>query len=520
MTSLVLKRATDVVRKVVEGEVVEEPTLRVLSLGAGVQSTTLFILSAIGVLPKLDYAIFADTGAEPQEVYDHLDRLEREVAIPAGIPIIRVQYGDLEQHLFDPNRMSTIPAYTATEWRSVQQVAAWKPCAGDMEASSAVEGDLFAAVEASAAPCGWARFRALSEKRDWKVGSARRDWKALFAQGDGEMGALEVATLGRLGERVTREQLFLEVYGEDFRPDLEFVTAEMNPSVLVVQALEELGMDRLPAPCPRCDNQGRLPVAWQMVQERDLGMIQRRCTQKYKLRVIMEQVRLLLGAKAGRELPCPHCEGSGQRVAPWRAKRGETEIGECSVCFGLGTLSRVGQPPKGRWVEQWVGFSTDEMDRVSDRMDSRYSKTRHPLLELKMSRAQCRAFLASRGWASTPKSACYFCPYRSNASWRRMRDTNPAEWQRAVEFDRKYRTGPGLDGERFLHISALPLDEAPIDRIQRREFEQSDLLDTVFEGELDLEYEQEDEVQGCSPFGCPSGGQNGGLLTIQRRPAA
>jgi hypothetical protein len=53
------------------------PTLRVLSLGAGVQSTALAILAARGHLPRPDAAIFADTGWEPAAVYAHLDRLDR-----------------------------------------------------------------------------------------------------------------------------------------------------------------------------------------------------------------------------------------------------------------------------------------------------------------------------------------------------------------------------------------------------------------------------------------------------------
>ncbi len=41
------------------------PTIRALSLGAGVQSTTLALLAVEGVLPMPDVAIFADTGWEP-----------------------------------------------------------------------------------------------------------------------------------------------------------------------------------------------------------------------------------------------------------------------------------------------------------------------------------------------------------------------------------------------------------------------------------------------------------------------
>jgi hypothetical protein len=57
-----------------------EPTIRTLSLGAGVQSTTLLLMSLEGMLPKLDCAIFADTGWEPQRVYEHLDLISAQAA--------------------------------------------------------------------------------------------------------------------------------------------------------------------------------------------------------------------------------------------------------------------------------------------------------------------------------------------------------------------------------------------------------------------------------------------------------
>lgn len=66
-------------------------TLKTLSLGAGVQSTALLLLAAEGRIDKPDVAVFADTGWEPKAVYEHLDRLQREVAEPAGIELIRTQ---------------------------------------------------------------------------------------------------------------------------------------------------------------------------------------------------------------------------------------------------------------------------------------------------------------------------------------------------------------------------------------------------------------------------------------------
>lgn len=54
----------------------ESKPLHIISLGAGVQSTTLALMAAGGGLtPMPDCAIFADTGEEPSAVYRHLDWL-------------------------------------------------------------------------------------------------------------------------------------------------------------------------------------------------------------------------------------------------------------------------------------------------------------------------------------------------------------------------------------------------------------------------------------------------------------
>lgn len=93
--------------------------LKVLSLGAGVQSTTLLLMSIRGVLPRFDAAIFADTGWEPAPVYDHLAWLELE-AKAAGIPLHKVKRGDLREDAIafrqhakstDGKRYASMPLY-------------------------------------------------------------------------------------------------------------------------------------------------------------------------------------------------------------------------------------------------------------------------------------------------------------------------------------------------------------------------------------------------------------------------
>lgn len=191
------------------------------------------------------------------------------------------------------------------------------------------------------------------------------------------------------------------------------------------------------------------------------GMGRRQCTSEYKLAPINRKVRELLGA-----------------AAP--------------------DFRRV---PKGRVAEQWIGFTTDEIHRVSDKLGVSYLRPRYPLLELDMSRKDCVRFLASRGWGDTVKSACIGCPFHGNAQWRDLRD-NPDEWADAVAFDEAIRKGGShglpLDGEAFLHRSRVPLPIAPIDRVTRNEWNarQGDLFDLIAE---------EGDPDGCSPYGCRSG---------------
>ena len=81
-----------------------ERPLRVLSLGAGVQSTTVLLMSLAGDLPPLDAAIFADTGSEPDAVYAHLEWLAERMA-DADVPLYRVDAGNLGDTVLDMCRL-------------------------------------------------------------------------------------------------------------------------------------------------------------------------------------------------------------------------------------------------------------------------------------------------------------------------------------------------------------------------------------------------------------------------------
>lgn len=71
----------------------ENEMLRVISLGAGVQSTALALMVAVGDLAPVDCAIFSDTMHEPEKVYAHLRWLQEPGRLP--FPVYTVSNGDL-----------------------------------------------------------------------------------------------------------------------------------------------------------------------------------------------------------------------------------------------------------------------------------------------------------------------------------------------------------------------------------------------------------------------------------------
>ena len=87
---------------------------RVLSLGAGVQSTVLALMADRGEfgLPKPDVAIFADTQWEPKAVYEHIEWLKRELSFEVRV----VTAGNIKENLRkgimpDSSRFIGMPIY-------------------------------------------------------------------------------------------------------------------------------------------------------------------------------------------------------------------------------------------------------------------------------------------------------------------------------------------------------------------------------------------------------------------------
>lgn len=162
---------------------------------------------------------------------------------------------------------------------------------------------------------------------------------------------------------------------------------------------------------------------------RKIGIVRRQCTKEYKIEPIERYIR--------REL------------------------------LGMARGQRV---PKGITVYQTYGISTDEAGRsvrIRDRLaDRHWLDPVFPLLDRQMTRADCYQWLQKFGVPhEVQKSACVFCPFKSNAEWKRLRDTDPDGWRHAVEIDNALRV-PGnvvnrnLDQKLYVHVSCVPLEKA------------------------------------------------------------
>jgi hypothetical protein len=125
-------------------------------------------------------------------------------------------------------------------------------------------------------------------------------------------------------------------------------------------------------------------------------------------------------------------------------------------------------------IELWIGICSEEAVRYSER-SPKYITLRYPFLEratrpvggtgLWFSRRDCEQWLRDHEYDVPIKSACTFCPFRSNQRWRELRDKDPAGWQDAVRVDAAIRNGlPGTTADAlYVHRDCVPLSDANIE---------------------------------------------------------
>lgn len=139
-----------------------------------------------------------------------------------------------------------------------------------------------------------------------------------------------------------------------------------------------------------------------------------------------------------------------------------------------GELARRGIRKSPGCVESLQGISLDEFHRMKD-SDVQWIINRYPLVEMKMTRADCVTWLQQHDLPVPPKSACVFCPFQSKRTWTELKRAGGADWSIALEIDEAIRTvRPPHD--LFVHPSRRPLSQA-IELIEDYGMVQASLLD-------------------------------------------
>jgi hypothetical protein len=156
------------------------------------------------------------------------------------------------------------------------------------------------------------------------------------------------------------------------------------------------------------------------------GMLGRQCTNNYKIVPLRRKLRELSGLVKGQRFP-------------------------------------KSKPP----INLWIGISTDESVRIKPSRDWWINNT-WPLIEKEMSRQKCIEWFNERFPDRVlSKSACTFCPYHDNATWRDLKVNDAESWADAVAFDKEIRDGiRGTKNKLYLHRSLKPLDEVDVRNLE------------------------------------------------------
>lgn len=124
------------------------------------------------------------------------------------------------------------------------------------------------------------------------------------------------------------------------------------------------------------------------------------------------------------------------------------------ISMGLKVVSKPKSPGA---VDLLLGISLDEFERART-SDVKYITNRFPLLDLRMTRDDCKEWLFQHGLPVPPKSSCVFCPYHNAAAWQELRQDS-RDWAIAVAVDEHIRD-KRPPYPLFVHPARVPLAEA------------------------------------------------------------
>lgn len=135
---------------------------------------------------------------------------------------------------------------------------------------------------------------------------------------------------------------------------------------------------------------------------------------------------------------------------------------QCTREYKLDPLRRKMRELVGKrgQVEVCIGISVDE----AHRMKPARNKWQHhtwPLIDARMTRADCLIWMERAGYPRPPKSSCLGCPYHSDAQWLEIKAV-PDEWLDVIEVDQAIRVVPKMRLQQFMHRDCKPIDQVEL----------------------------------------------------------
>lgn len=121
-----------------------------------------------------------------------------------------------------------------------------------------------------------------------------------------------------------------------------------------------------------------------------------------------------------------------------------------------GYFKKGALPPDG-FVTQLLGISLDEYERMKHNQNT-WIQNEYPLIDMRMTREDCKKYLLDHGLEVPPKSACVFCPYRSPETWSHVWDI-PEDKAKVLWAEKMVRNFKEDGQEFYLHSSLLDIDE-------------------------------------------------------------
>ncbi len=121
-----------------------------------------------------------------------------------------------------------------------------------------------------------------------------------------------------------------------------------------------------------------------------------------------------------------------------------------------------------------LGISLAEIHRMKD-SPAKWIQHRFPLIELRLTRQDCRRIINEAGLPEPPKSRCIFCPLQAVGSWQRLASYQPDVFERAARLEDVIIARQEAKGKPPLYLSSRlkPLREA-FDIRQRGLFQDGD----------------------------------------------